>query len=41
MHALNIGDSGFRLVRNGSIVHKSEGILQLKMKNKMKNSQIS
>ena len=25
MHAFNIGDSGFRLVRNGKISHKSEG----------------
>lgn len=24
MHALNIGDSGFRLLRRGSIVHRSE-----------------
>lgn len=26
MHSMNIGDSGFRLIRNGEIVHKSEGI---------------
>ncbi len=26
MFSMNIGDSGFRLIRNGSIVHKSKGI---------------
>jgi len=27
MHALNIGDSGFRLIRNNRIVHKSEATM--------------
>ena len=27
MHALNIGDSGFRLIRNSRIVHKSEATM--------------
>lgn len=27
IHALNIGDSGFRCLRNGRIVEKSTGIL--------------
>ena len=31
MHALNIGDSGFRLIRNGSIAHKSEGIFTINL----------
>ena len=27
MHAMNIGDSGFRLIRNNRITHKSEATM--------------